>query len=395
MNKPFEYQIFNVLPSLHYLFWNIPRSCNFTLWTFFCHLCIKQWLDTNGSCPTCGLKTLLADSVHSSALHQAADPVPENFSDLVEISPDDLQLDDSNFLENIAGDVVRSAEWNNCVVAVKMVNKATHSEELLHQEVSQMLPLSHPHVLPVFGITRLPEHIGIVMELGSGHLQVPTSLSPTTLSQAIGICTAVQFLHSKGIVHYNIKSENVIIVNSRVKISDLGSPQTVSSSLQVSPKCIPPEAFKSVFGSAFDIYSLGILLYEMFSNGLAFDGMSTSEVINVKEREHLFRYPPGFPLSISSLIGKCLSVNPSERPSINHVLKRLKEFQVVVEAMDLDNSANAVQTKISDDDTTCEVERRSDDWKSQQMNNLGNSYKCGDDVHQNYTVAVYWFPKSC
>ncbi|KAL0237810.1 hypothetical protein GEMRC1_012284 [Eukaryota sp. GEM-RC1] len=190
------------------------------------------------------------------------------------------------------------------------------------------------------------------MELGSGHLQVPTSLSPTTLSQAIDICTAVKHLHSKGIVHYNIKVENIILVNSSVKLADLGSTQKVCHSLHVTPKFIPPEAYKHVYGFSFDVYSLGILLYEMFANRLSFEGMSASAVINAKDTWHLFRYFPRFPLSISSLIGKCLSVDPSERPSINHVLKRLKDFQLVFEAMEANNSLNGDQPEVSDDDHT-------------------------------------------
>ncbi|KAL0241156.1 hypothetical protein GEMRC1_006391 [Eukaryota sp. GEM-RC1] len=195
-----------------------------------------------------------------------------------------------------------------------------------------MASLSHPFVLRVFGITRLPKHIGILMELGSGHLQVPTSLSPTTLAQAIDVCTAVQHLHSKGLVHHDIKPQNIVWVNSQVKLADFGSSRSVdnyTSTLQITPKYTPPEAFDKIYSPAFDVYSLGILFYEMFANRLAFEHMGVLQVVMAKQKKHSFSFPDGFPKSISSLINKCLSVNPSERPSIKDVLKELNEINRV------------------------------------------------------------------
>ncbi|KAL0237937.1 hypothetical protein GEMRC1_012411 [Eukaryota sp. GEM-RC1] len=220
-------------------------------------------------------------------------------------------------------------DWAGTSVALKLVLNAGQNEAKLLQEVSHMTSLSHPFVLRVFGITRLPRHIGILMELGSGHLQVPTSLSATTLLQAIGICTAVQHLHSKGLVHHDIKPQNVILVNSQVKLADFGSSRSVdnyTSTLQVTPKYTPPEAADKIYGTAFDVYSLGILFYEMFANRLAFERMGVLQVVMAKQRKHSFSFPDGFPRSISNLINKCLSVNPNERPSINDVLKELTKI---------------------------------------------------------------------
>ncbi|KAL0241814.1 hypothetical protein GEMRC1_007049 [Eukaryota sp. GEM-RC1] len=193
-----------------------------------------------------------------------------------------------------------------------------------------MASLSHPFVLRVFGITRLPQHIGILMELGSGHLPVPTSLSPTTLAQAIDICSAVKYLHSKGIVHHDIKPQNIIIVNSQVKLAEFGSSRTNSdtSSLQVSCKYTPPEAFNKIF----DLVSQFIVWGYCF--------MKFVEAVLAKQQEHLLSFPEGFPVPISSLINKCLSVDPSERPSINDVLKELKDIQETIEdeIFEFDNS---------------------------------------------------------
>ncbi|KAL0238099.1 hypothetical protein GEMRC1_012572 [Eukaryota sp. GEM-RC1] len=141
------------------------------------------------------------------------------------------------------------------------------------------------------------------------------------------MCTAVQHLHSRDLVHYDIRPQNIGLVNSQAKLAGFGSSQTIDNSItiEITTKYTPPEAVDRVYGLAFDVYSLGILLYEMFANSLAFEHIRDDEVAMAKQQKHVFSFPDGFPRSISSLITKCLSVNPRERPSINDVLKTLKE----------------------------------------------------------------------
>ncbi|KAL0241328.1 hypothetical protein GEMRC1_006563 [Eukaryota sp. GEM-RC1] len=362
----------------------------------FCLSCIAEWLQCNTNCPTCHRESNIHDVVACTAFREAVDTLVRNPAVLPVIPPKDLSFNLNNELGTGISGSVYLCEWADTDVALRLVSKAEHMEGSLLQEVSHMASLSHPFVLPVFGITRLPKHIGILMELGSGHLQVPTSLSPTTLAQAIDICSAVKYLHSKGIVHHDIKPQNVILVNSQVKLADFGSSRTMhyyTSKLEVAPTYTAPEAFKKIYGPAFDVYSLGILFYEMFANRLAFEGMEVFEVVIAKQQEHLLSFPEGFPKPISSLINKCLSVNPSERPSINDVLNELKEIQ---ETIKLNNSfANDPQIEKSNDELAFEkykkaAERGDDD----AIVNLGNCFLNGIGVNKNERQAVYWFLKA-
>ncbi|KAL0237799.1 hypothetical protein GEMRC1_012273 [Eukaryota sp. GEM-RC1] len=269
-------------------------ACSLPCGHCFCLACITEWLSQNNSCPNCRSETSLNDVVPCYALREAVESFVNNPASVPEISSNDISFDFNDELGNGLAATVYPCDWAGTSVALKLVRKTGQNEAKLLQEVSHMTSLSHPFVLRVFGITRLPNHIGILMELGSGHLQVPTSLSATTLSQAIDICTAVQYLHSKSLVHHDIKPQNVILVNSQVKLTDFGSSRSVdnyTSTLQVTPKYTPPEAFDKIYGMAFDIYSLGILFYEMFANRLAFEHMGVLQVVMAKQRKHSFSFP--------------------------------------------------------------------------------------------------------
>ncbi|KAL0252009.1 hypothetical protein GEMRC1_001221 [Eukaryota sp. GEM-RC1] len=349
----------------------------------FCLTCISEWLEAHQNCPNCRKQASINDVAPSYALREAVDAFVKNPAALPEILSEDLSFNLNDELGSGISGTVYLCEWADAKVALKLVRKADQNEARLLQEVSHMASLSHPFVLRVFGITRLPKHIGILMELGSGHLQVPTSLSPTTLAQAIDICTAVKYLHSKEIVHHDIKPQNVIIVNSQVKLADFGSSRAMynyTSTLQVTPKYTPPEAFSKKYGPAFDVYSLGILFYEMFTNRLAFE-------------KHLLSIPDGFPVPILTLINKCLSVNPSERPSINDVLKELKEIQGTIEVFELNNTIeNDFQIEKSNDELAFEgYQEAAERGDAEAMVNLGNCFLNGIGVNKNERQAVYWF----
>ncbi|KAL0250861.1 hypothetical protein GEMRC1_000075 [Eukaryota sp. GEM-RC1] len=365
----------------------------------FCLTCITEWLEGHQNCPNCRKQASIIDVAPNYVVREAVDAFVRNPAALPEIPSEDLSFHLNDELGSGISGTVYLCEWADTKVALKLVRKADQNEARLLQEVSHMASLSHPFVLRVFGITRLPKHIGILMELGSEHLQVPTSLSSTTLAQAIDVCTAVKYLHSKEIVHHDIKPQNVIIVNSQVKLADFGSSRTkynYTSTLQVTPKYTPPEAFSKIYGPAFDVYSLGILFYEMFTNRLAFEDMLVLEVVTAKQNEHLLSFPDGFPGPILTLINKCLSVNPSERPSINDVLKELKEIEQTIEVFELNNSLeNDLQLEKSNDELAFEgYQEAAERGDAEAMVNLGNCFLNGIGVSKNERQAVYWFLKA-
>ncbi|KAL0238333.1 hypothetical protein GEMRC1_012806 [Eukaryota sp. GEM-RC1] len=328
-------------------------ACTLPCGHCFCLACITQFLKFNYSCPICHRETAICDVAACFVLREAVAAIVGNLVTVPEISPKDISFEFNDELDRGTTTTIYPCQWAGTTVALKLVQKnEKHEAKLMHQ-VTNMASLTHPFVLRVFGISRISDHFGLLMELGSGHLQVPTSLSSTTLSQAIEICTAVQYLHSKGIVHTALKPENVIVVNSQVKLADLGSSCTLNnntSSHQVcTSKYTPPEPYQTLYGLAYDVFSIGVLLYEMFSNKRSVGHMTLPFMPNEEERTCSFHggFPDGFPDPISSLITKCLSVDPSERPSINDVLNRLKDINHVDSSRKVQEPIQPAQMRLS------------------------------------------------
>ncbi|KAL0251321.1 hypothetical protein GEMRC1_000534 [Eukaryota sp. GEM-RC1] len=122
----------------------------------FCLTCITQWLEGKPNCPNCRQQVSLNDIAPSYALREAVDAFVKNPAALPEISSEDLSFNLNDELGSGTSGTVHCCEWVDAVVALKLVRKADQNEARFLQEVSHMASLSHPFVLRVFGITRLP-----------------------------------------------------------------------------------------------------------------------------------------------------------------------------------------------------------------------------------------------
>ncbi|KAL0237741.1 hypothetical protein GEMRC1_012215 [Eukaryota sp. GEM-RC1] len=141
----------------------------------FCLLCITRWLKRYHSCFNCCKETTLDDVVACDALREATKAFVRNPAALPEISSDHISFNVNNELGKGISGTVYLCNWAGTSVALKLVSQTDQREAKLLQEVSHMASVSHPFVLRVFGITRLPNHIGILMELGSGHQCLKTT----------------------------------------------------------------------------------------------------------------------------------------------------------------------------------------------------------------------------
>ncbi|KAL0251496.1 hypothetical protein GEMRC1_000709 [Eukaryota sp. GEM-RC1] len=205
------------------------------------------------------------------------------------ISPNDLSLDlnSAPIGEGGCGKVHR-ALWNNSAVAVKVMTLTSEGSRKIDREVSMMIQLNHPLVLRVFGTVKLDRHVGIVMELADDTLPFPSSLNNTTLKRAMDIVKAVMFLHARNIVHMDIKPSNILLSNGNIKVADFGTSKTISSttirsSLQVyTPKYAASEVFDNIVHFSSDVYSIGILLYEILCDKLAFENLTPAAVLRQK-----------------------------------------------------------------------------------------------------------------
>ncbi|KAL0228816.1 hypothetical protein GEMRC1_013436 [Eukaryota sp. GEM-RC1] len=168
------------------------------------------------------------------------------------------------------------------------------------------------------------------MEKASSTIPSPSSLSATSLRYAKELCKAVKFLHSKSIVHGDLKPGNVLIVNDRIRIADFGTSRNIESTSTVprtgsmTVRYAAPEQFDNKISPQSDIYSLGIVLYELFQNMQAFIGKNQYAIMGAKYGGKSLPFDEPLPSSLSNVINQCIQSDPILRPKISEILRILE-----------------------------------------------------------------------
>jgi serine/threonine protein kinase len=154
----------------------------------------------------------------------------------------------------------------------------------------------------------------------------------------IQICTALDYAHSQGIVHRDIKPANIMVLNDyRVKVMDFGIARIDSNSMTKTgiamgtPNYISPEQLKGLkTDSRADIFSLGVVMYEMLLGRRPFKGENiTSLIYSIinKEPDKPSNINPQIPLLFDHIIDKALRKNPQERyQKATELVADLKDF---------------------------------------------------------------------
>ncbi len=192
--------------------------------------------------------------------------------------------------------------------------------------VRQCLNLKHPNLIALYDI-QFDEHQQgwIVMEYVSGPSlrdmidRYPTGMPVAELRNWFAqIASAVTYLHDHGIVHRDLKPANIFADEGIVKIGDYGLSKFISCSRRGGQTesvgtfhYMAPEIGKGEYGKEIDIYALGIILYEMATGCVPFDGESSQEII----MKHLTADPDLSRVAspVREVVGKALQKNAANR----------------------------------------------------------------------------------
>lgn len=208
-------------------------------------------------------------------------------------------------------------------VALKRIQKNMDVEM---RGVRHCLNLRHPNLVAIYDIRFDKDQQGwIVMEFIEGEsLRETLDRFPNGMpsEQAVPlfaqICAGVTYLHDQGIVHRDLKPANIFIDSSFAKIGDYGLSKYISASRRGGQTesvgtfhYMAPEIGKGEYGKEIDVYSLGIILFEMLTGNVPFDGESTQEII----LKHLTADPDlrDVPEPFANVIQRSLAKNPSLR----------------------------------------------------------------------------------
>ncbi|NPV58428.1 MAG: serine/threonine protein kinase [Actinobacteria bacterium] len=202
--------------------------------------------------------------------------------------------------------------------------------ERFRQEAKAAARLSHPHILTVHDIVSAGEKQYIVMEYLEGKtlrdILRERSLSvEEVMTIAPMISDALHYAHSHGIVHRDIKPDNIFVLESgNIKVADFGiakmlkvSDRTHTGVIMGTPNYIAPEVVKGLpYDHRVDMFSLGVTLYEALSGRRPFDAENDYAIIYRVANEEpasLLEYRDDIPMSLVRIIGRALEKDPERR----------------------------------------------------------------------------------
>jgi serine/threonine protein kinase len=190
--------------------------------------------------------------------------------------------------------------------------------------------LNHPHICTVHGFEQIDGQPAIVMELVEGEtLEHRLACGPLpqakALSLSIQIADALAEAHRKGIVHRDLKPGNIMLTKSGAKVLDFGLAKMESCPVagSLTGSTFEPGALAGTLGhmspeqaqgketdARADIFSFGVVMYQMFSGKRPFEGDSVAGMVAaVLEREPA----PFLPVAFDRLVRRCLAKNPDDR----------------------------------------------------------------------------------
>lgn len=208
-------------------------------------------------------------------------------------------------------------------VALKLIRRNLDVEL---RGVGQCLNIKHPNLLALYDIKR--DELGdswVVMEYVAGECledvlqQHPQGMPPeAAMHWFYGVCAGVAALHDRGIVHRDLKPGNIFCDEGLVKVGDYGLSKFISASRRSGQTesvgtvhYMAPEVGHGRYGKEIDIYALGIILYEMLTGRVPFDGESVGEVLI----KHLTAEPDLSQLAepYRTAIARALAKDPAQR----------------------------------------------------------------------------------
>jgi eukaryotic-like serine/threonine-protein kinase len=224
-------------------------------------------------------------------------------------------------------------EASHQLVAIKVIqncdNPTARHIQQIENEAEILGKLNHPNIMPVYDYWRDEDGAYLVMRwIRGGSLRQLLKHKVLSMGQTVRILkqvgSALDYAHSQGIVHRDIKPDNILFNEAGdVVLADFGIAHDLNTKrlrqkddvLVGSPTYIPPEQLKQQFLPEGDIYSLGIMLYEMLTHELPFQGDTTRDILLKQLFTDLPLLPEhfNFPMEMNDILQIATAKSPMVR----------------------------------------------------------------------------------
>ncbi|PWA59754.1 protein kinase superfamily protein [Artemisia annua] len=251
---------------------------------------------------------------------------------------------------------VYEGRYGDRIVAIKVLNRGSTTEERavledrFAREVTMMSRVKHDNLVKFYGACKDPLMV-IVSELlpGMSLRKYLGSIRPNQLDLrlalkfALDIAKAMECLHANGIIHRDLKPDNLLLTANQksVKLADFGlaREETVTEMMTAETgtyRWMAPELYSTVtlrqgekkhYNNKVDVYSFGIVLWELVTNRMPFEGMSNLQAAYAaafkQERPNL---SDDISPELAFIIQSCWVEDPNLRPSFDQIIRMLNTF---------------------------------------------------------------------
>ncbi|KAL3628810.1 Serine/threonine-protein kinase ht1 [Castilleja foliolosa] len=239
-------------------------------------------------------------------------------------------------------------------VAIKLISQPEEDGELaaflekqFTSEVALLFRLRHPNIISFIAACKKPPVFCIITEYYPGgslrkylHQQEPYSLPLTLVVKlALDIAHGMQYLHAQGILHRDLKSENLLLDEDMcVKVADFGiscleSQCGSAKGFTGTYRWMAPEMIKEKHHTKkVDVYSFGIVMWELLTALTPFDDMTPEQAaFAVCQKNARPPLPSSCPTLFRRLIHRCWSGNPDKRPQFDEIVSLLESYSESLE----------------------------------------------------------------
>lgn len=183
----------------------------------------------------------------------------------------------------------------------------------------------HPNVLPIIEADIYGEHIIIASEYapgGSLETYLKQHGKAQTVDEAVdivsGILAGLEHLHSRDIIHRDLKPANILFQGSTPRLADFGISRVFRSTSQSSivagtPSYMAPEAFDGKRNEQTDIWSVGVILYQLLAGRLPYDGADMTSLVGAILTRNPEPLPVNVPTGLQNVIARALAKDPAVR----------------------------------------------------------------------------------